>query len=109
MAGTEAEITLDGLRTCRVPAPGGWREGEAVTVVLRPERLSLSDAAGAADGAMIGRVDQVAHLGNLVNYRIAFGDRPLLAQAPAGRRGHFALGDAVAIAWDDADLAPVGP
>ncbi|WP_374447736.1 ABC transporter ATP-binding protein [Stella sp.] len=111
LSGGEAEVALDGLRACRVPALAEWREGGTATVVLRPERLSLAAVAdhGAGGGgpAIVGRIDQVAHLGNLVNYRVAVGDRPLLAQTPAGRSGRFGMGEAVAVSWDDADLAPV--
>ena len=109
IAGGIAEVELDGLRSCRVPALASWRAGDEATVILRPERLGLAAASATGEGAVVGRIDQVAHLGNLVNYRVAAGGRALLAQAPAGRTGHFALGDSVAVSWDDADLAPVAP
>src|SRR5690606_32834177 len=80
-----AELELEGLRSCRVPALAGWKPGDAATVVLRPERLQVEPLEAGADGALIGRIDQVAHLGNLVNYRVDLAGRALLAQTPPGR------------------------
>ena len=108
IAGGVAEVGLEGLRTCRVAALPDWREGGSATVVLRPERLAVRPLDGdPPPGTIAGRVDQVAHLGNLVNYRVALGQRALLAQTAPGRTAGLALGSAVAIAWEDADLAPV--
>ncbi|MCC7274447.1 MAG: ABC transporter ATP-binding protein [Alphaproteobacteria bacterium] len=104
--GGTAEIAVDGLRPCRVAAGAGWRVGDAVALVLRPERVRL-DPAGDDPAGPVGRIDQVAHLGNLVNYRIALADRAVLAQTAPGRTRALALGAAVAVAWDDADLAAV--
>lgn len=84
-----AEVAIDGLRACRVPALPGWKPGDPATLVLRPERLSVGPP---VEGGLEGRIDQVAHLGNLVNYRIARGGHALLAQTPPGRAGAAAGG-----------------
>ena len=108
-----AEVMLDGLRACRVAALPGSAAGDAATVVLRPERLAVVPATPALAvseaGVLAGRIDQVAHLGNLVNYRIALDGRMLLAQALPGRSGALAVGTPVCLSWDDADLAAVAP
>ncbi|MGE0718888.1 MAG: ABC transporter ATP-binding protein [Alphaproteobacteria bacterium] len=99
-----AEVTADGMPPAHVAAPTGAAAGAAVALILRPERVRVAAGGGAG---LAGRIDQVAHLGNLVNYRIATDRGPFLAQTPPGRGAALAVGTSVTLAWDDADLAAV--
>ena len=109
------EIHAPGLppsRVQRARADGsGWRVGAEAWLLLRPERVRLTplgDAGpGEETGGLTGRIDQVAHLGNLVNYRIDIGGRPVLAQSAPGRTAALANGQRVRLDWDAADLAAV--
>ena len=102
--GATAEVAADGLPPAQVATPAGAAAGDAVVMILRPERVRVTtgDAPGLA-----GRIDQVAHLGNLVNYRIATDRGAFLAQTPPGRASAHAVGTPVTLSWDAADLAAV--
>ncbi|MBL8705229.1 MAG: ABC transporter ATP-binding protein [Rhodospirillales bacterium] len=103
---THAEIRVEGLGGFRVPCSEGCQPGQDAWIMLRPERVRLS-AAGSGDDGLAGRVDQVAHLGNLVNYRVTVGGRPLAVQSPPERDRGFAVGQDVRLTWDAADVTVV--
>jgi putative spermidine/putrescine transport system ATP-binding protein len=84
-----------------LPAPQGPRSG-AGTIAIRPERMRLSDSAGAALTAHVKSVTFVA--GQMIYRVIAEGDRSLLvkdADTGAARRS----GSQVGVAWSAADVA----
>jgi ABC-type Fe3+/spermidine/putrescine transport system ATPase subunit len=67
--------------------------GTTVTLVVRPEMISLrADAAGAA------RILQRTFLGEKTDYQVAFGDTVL--QVAASGKGRLAPGDAVSFQFD---------
>jgi putative spermidine/putrescine transport system ATP-binding protein len=113
LAEDAVEITCANLPPARVArarlGSGDWRMGAEACLLLRPERVRLTPLDDGAVGAdpPAGRIDQVAHLGNLVNYRIDVGGRPVLAQSAPGRTAALANGRPVRLDWDEADLAAV--
>lgn len=66
---TEAAVEVFGSRL-EVPIPGtGFGEGEKVTLVVRPEGISL-DSAKSGGGGVQGRVYESVYLGNQISYGI---------------------------------------
>ena len=104
--GGYAEIRADGLGDIRVACGDHCRPGQDAWIMLRPERMRLV-AAEAGGAGLAGRIDQVAHLGNLVNYRVTVGGRPLAVQASPERGRSFVVGQDVRLTWNEADVTAV--
>ena len=96
--------------------------GDAVTVAVRPERLTVEPAAGASNGAetatgwttVPGRIHQGTYLGDQTEYRISTdlaGELVVRRQNATGTAGGSGLGpgDPVVVRWhQDANLVLVG-
>jgi len=88
-------------------APGRCRAGQAVSVVVRPERVCLGAARETAAVVLDGRIHQAVYLGPIRRY---------VVETAAGMRftvrtvGAFEAGQAVQLSWDLADgvVLPVG-
>jgi len=81
--GPVADVTTSiGLLRCRVDA--ATRAGDALTLTVRPEHIALSidGAAGHTDGGntVVGRVETVIYLGNLLECVVAVGPETLRVQ-----------------------------
>jgi iron(III) transport system ATP-binding protein len=84
------DVEVNGLR---LMLTSGKPMGTTVTLVVRPEMISLrADAAGAA------RILQRTFLGEKTDYQVAFGDTVL--QVAASGKGRLAPGDAVSFQFD---------
>jgi spermidine/putrescine transport system ATP-binding protein len=108
-------VSLRGAVTDPAAAPSA---GQPVTVVVRPERLTLDAAGEGADGsaatpgwtAVQGRINQGTYLGDQTEYRIAttqVGELIVRRQNHSGTAGSVGVGpgDAVVVRWqDDANL-----
>jgi putative spermidine/putrescine transport system ATP-binding protein len=72
---------------------------------LRPEKIRLVPAAQAR---LRGTVETANFLGGATLYRVAAGGRTFLArETHSGERSPRAAGDAVGLAWNDADVVPL--
>ncbi|WIM11759.1 ABC transporter ATP-binding protein [Enhydrobacter sp.] len=72
---------------------------------LRPEKIRLVPAAQAR---LRGTVETANFLGGATLYRVAAGGRTFLArETHSGDRSPRAAGDAVGLAWNDADVVPL--
>jgi len=84
------DVDVNGVR---LALASGKAVGETVTLVVRPEMISLrADTAGAA------RILQRTFLGEKTDYQVALGDTVL--QVAAGGRGQLAPDDAVSVQFD---------
>lgn len=63
----EASISIFGQKLNVPITETKFREGEKVTLVVRPESISLGMA---EPGALCGKVSEVVYLGNLISYRV---------------------------------------
>jgi putative spermidine/putrescine transport system ATP-binding protein len=85
---SEGLVEWDGV-TLHVPR-AGLRDGERVTVSVRPEKLRIAGADGAAVNRLDGVVEVVTFLGALVRAEVAVAGRPILVDVPHGQAGAVA-------------------
>ncbi len=116
--GDRYEVEIDGVGRRLAGGPPGLAGGEQVTVVIRPEDLhfepaaatSGTETAGAASGAVLAAVVDVAFLGAHRTVRLSAGS---LGHLVAVGRGQAAVApeDKVALSWADGDawVVPAGP
>jgi spermidine/putrescine transport system ATP-binding protein len=83
------------------PPWNGPKLGETAWLMLRPEALSLSRPESSV-GGLRGRVVDVSFLGSVVHYRLAIGERELLASLPLEAAMALAEGDEVVVGWSAA-------
>ena len=78
-------------------------EGREVALIVRPEAISLSDAAppGTGANAISGRISERYFLGNITGYRIACAD-DLVLQVQGDPWASFSVGDEVCCSFDAA-------
>jgi spermidine/putrescine transport system ATP-binding protein len=117
-AGDRYEVEIESVGRRMACGPPGLAGGEQVTVVIRPEDLNLEPAAatsvaqtaGAADGALLATVVDVAFLGAHRTVRLSAGS---LGHLVAVGRGQAVVApeDKVMLSWadDDAWVVPAGP
>jgi putative spermidine/putrescine transport system ATP-binding protein len=108
VAATVAEDSMLSAGALRLAAATALPVGTAVTAMIRPHRIGLSDEVAAPDGAtnrIRARVRKVVFAGDIVQYEIAAGGVTLLVESPtasAAADGR-AVGDEVTAAWRAAD------
>jgi putative spermidine/putrescine transport system ATP-binding protein len=110
----EDRLTADGV-SFRVAAPAQRLQGDAATVVVRPERIALlARDATAPDGwnRLPARVEEVIYLGHRHRYVVTLepgGKRVLAGETTAGTGAAFAVGDAVGVTWPVGAGIVIGP
>lgn len=77
----------------RLPDPG-----RSVTIVVRPEKFSMSAAAGGAN-ALAGTVEDLIYLGNMNTYKIRTGEGLLMACQQNRDGASFSPGSPVTLSW----------
>ncbi|MGE4219347.1 MAG: ABC transporter ATP-binding protein [Alphaproteobacteria bacterium] len=95
----------------RMPAPPALRPGQAVTAMLRPERLRLAaeGKAGPGEAGCTGTVGAVAFLGGATLVRVAVsGGRVIEARLPETGGAPPAEGSTVTLAWPESAAAILG-
>ena len=95
--GDKVTLRLPGGMEFSAAAATGIGNGMEVTVAVRPERLSLTDAAA---GAIKGRVENIVYFGTDTSYQVALPDGIALTvrtQNRDGARPRFAIGDTVGV------------
>ncbi|MBI3515211.1 MAG: TOBE domain-containing protein [Proteobacteria bacterium] len=102
MADGLATITLSAGGAVRAPA--ALAEGAAALVMMRPHRLALREPAvalAAEHNRLLGRVDKVVYVGDLVQHHVATdGGRLIVEQATSGTDWQrFTADSAVAVDW----------
>lgn len=97
-----------------VPATPNGRpvqQGQRVTLVVRPERISLRDRAAGSENTLSGTVSEVVYLGTDIRYLVCLeGDETVVARIQnAGRQAdhRFDVGDQVELTWSPEDARPV--
>ncbi len=109
LEGTVAALQ-DGMATialgdgASVRAPTALRPGDAALVMVRPHRLILASPGGPAPPAhnrLVGRIERVTYVGDLVQVQVAAaGARLMVERATSGPGWEgFAAGAAVAVDW----------
>ena len=99
---------------------GPAREGQPITVVVRPERIRLLDSAPVSGGnALKGKVCDVRYLGAARKIEVdAGGQQPIIVREPSDRPSGVRRGDVVTLGWraddcvlltDDPPIADPGP
>jgi spermidine/putrescine transport system ATP-binding protein len=110
--GGGAELRLDAGPTVRTPQSGGAATGERAHAVVRPEKLALTSADGAApDGraSVEGQVESSIYLGTATQMVVRLGDGTrmtvLVPNADAeARRDLPAAGDGARLSWSDENI-----
>ena len=107
ISGGTATITLDtgGQAQCAVP---GGEAGQAVTLALRPEKISFGGAASGINQAR-GKVTDVVFSGNSTTYRVAVGDRSMTLFRQNLSGNPIAPGAEVTLSWASDHLVAVTP
>jgi iron(III) transport system ATP-binding protein len=73
----------------RAACPGGYGIGERVTLSVRPENVRVHGSEGAARNVLVGTVDRVDFLGEVVECRIRVGEASMvIRQHPAESAAH---------------------
>jgi ABC-type Fe3+/spermidine/putrescine transport system ATPase subunit len=96
-----ATVSLAAGHTVTVASPGALEPGAAVTVVVRPQKLSVGPAATA--NRLTGRVVSTSYLGGSAIYEIDIGGRAAV-RADTQIKGKVAReGEAIDVGFDPAD------
>ena len=78
-------------------APSTYRAGDKVTLVVRPEHVTLSRAQGVVSPRWSGVVDTRQFLGESVEYVVLLDDESTRLQVRTDAMAEFAPGDAVCV------------
>ncbi|WP_049926862.1 ABC transporter ATP-binding protein [Halopiger goleimassiliensis] len=89
--------------------------GTELTLSLRPEILSITQASAEADDqrvvadgstttAVPGRIDNVIYRGSTVRYSVSVNETSLFAERNAGETGDLSAGDEVNLEWDGEEV-----
>ena len=106
--GAEAQARSAGGVRLLVPAGKAAASGEAITIAVRPERITVARSPGREGQWHDGVIEEVIYLGELRKYRVKLGDLSIIAKEQSrGAHGGFAAGERVAIGWTMADLGLV--
>ena len=106
--GTRCRIEAPGLPAIQADAPAGAGPGNPVAVVLRPERLRLSQpsASNGFDNVVPARVARAVYNGHEMQYQLHVTERlswtVRIQQADGGQK-RFLPGEAVAVRWNRDD------
>jgi spermidine/putrescine ABC transporter ATP-binding subunit len=92
----DAELTLDGGGRLRIPSTVEVRAGDAVTVLVKPEEVSLADG----DALVHGLVQGASYLGSVFQYHVRIGDRVIEVLEPANRRHMVPTGASVGLTFE---------
>jgi spermidine/putrescine transport system ATP-binding protein len=103
--GTRCRIEAPGLPVIQADVPAGAGPGGAVTVVVRPERLHLSQQAalGGFDNALPARVAKAVYNGHEMQYQLRVSEQLCwtvrVPNADGGQK-RFLPGEAVMVRWN---------
>ncbi|MEO1191100.1 MAG: ABC transporter ATP-binding protein [Pseudomonadota bacterium] len=104
--GQDMQLEVDGVGPARVAgeaavsgATHSWRQGEAVTLALRPERLRLGPAAEALDNRMTARIEAVAYLGDRCHVHLRAAGLKDAILVTAASDLNLAQGAEIAVGW----------
>jgi putative spermidine/putrescine transport system ATP-binding protein len=95
-----ADVQLPNGARLRSPAVAAAAEGEDAQLFVRPERLFLSPAGNAAQGATRARVRQTVFLGDSTRYDLDCGAFSLTAKCQNRSAEILEAGTPVDVAWD---------
>jgi spermidine/putrescine transport system ATP-binding protein len=108
--GAGAELRLDAGPTVRAPQSAGTQAGQRAHAVVRPEKLSLTNAHAPAEGPSVeGQVESSLYLGTATQMvvKLADGTRMTVLVPNAdteARRDLPAAGDAARLTWSDENI-----
>jgi spermidine/putrescine transport system ATP-binding protein len=99
VSGGFAELQTRGGNRLRAKDDGGYVAGASALVGMRPERLSLAGADGAApaSNAFPGRLDDEIYLGDWTDWRVRLGDEVISVAEGASLARHRNRGDDVTV------------
>ncbi|GIP40074.1 polyamine-transporting ATPase [Paenibacillus sp. J31TS4] len=97
-------VQLDSGSTIEAPLRGkSFSGGEAVSVYIRPEHLSVSEGAAAAAGGsqLTGKVHLSSFLGSFTEFEVATGQETMTVRLPAmDRLRGLESGETVTVSWN---------
>src|SRR2546427_6531241 len=99
------DLTVTGVQTCALPISDGYATGQRLSLLLRPESLTLvPESAKAAEGEVVvpGVVRARTFLGEKVEYVVEAGGALLQAVYDPTRRGVVGIGARVGVMCDAA-------
>jgi putative spermidine/putrescine transport system ATP-binding protein len=82
----------------------GWRPGDAVTIALRPEHVTLARERGDQDNAVAARVADTVYRGSREVVLLEAGGRQLAAHVAAAAEGRWRPGEQVWLGWSAEDM-----
>jgi len=100
--GTVTASTEEGI-DLRLTGLNGVKAGDAVNVILRPERIRLFQKPSGLANSFPGKVRKATYLGSTVIYDVEVKDVLLIAQTNNTSDTFFAEGDQVAVEWSEHD------
>ena len=105
MTDARCTVSVPDLPTILVRRPGGVVEGSRVTVVLRPERLSLAREVhrNGFDNTVPARIDKTIYNGNEMHYLLRLSNSALWkVRVPnsGAEQKRFLNGEAVFVRWN---------
>ena len=113
VAETPTTITLDvaGVGTATIARSPGLNGSRALTVGVRPERMTLlMDPGAKADRAVAGRISDTAYYGEMTYYQVeldGLASPVLVSMRNAVDRRILRPGEAVEVGWAPASLVPL--
>jgi len=90
--------------TIQAHSDKSWRDGDAVSVMLRPEALQVQSGNATPQTGLRGRVNQVSFLGDALVYRIGVAQRNFIVKSVHSRTSvPLAVGDSADITFHAQD------
>ncbi|RUW89652.1 ABC transporter ATP-binding protein [Mesorhizobium sp. M7A.F.Ca.US.010.02.1.1] len=96
--GGKATVTLTAGQSVEVVSPKPLSQGAAVTVVVRPQKLSVGSAA--AGNRLSGRVVSTSYLGGSAIYEIDIGGKTIVRASTPGGGKLVREGEAIEVGFD---------
>src|SRR5260370_26945770 len=93
---------VQGQGTILTPPDGRFGDGAPLRVLSRPEDITLLPMGEIGPNEVIGRIEQVAYMGDHLEYTIAAAGRTLVL--PAAKQEPHAVGADVRLAFDPAHI-----
>ena len=100
--GFSVEFPGDGRLSLGEGRRGGFAEGEAIRVLSRPEDIRILPIGPAGPNQLKATIDDVAYLGDRLEYAVRAAGRTL--SLPAGKQERYPAGAEIRLAFDPARL-----
>jgi iron(III) transport system ATP-binding protein len=100
--GGQSFVDVEGQGRVLAPSDGRFRDGERLRLLSRPEDVTLLSMGETGRNEVVGRIEQVAYMGDHLEYTVSAAGRTVVL--PAAKKDRHAIGADVRLAFDPARI-----